>query len=522
MQGDVRLCDNLFDEGDSRHRTLYFVDACATCRLRTYHGKRVRQVRTMGKVFLSHKQQFAMQAKELNGALKVGVPGATVFQSEDIDKGVQWREMIDAELDKAKCFVLLYTSPELDWSWCFYEAGRFSRKGRKSRPVGCLHPKTIELPSPIANIQGIMAKQDDIQKWIEGEFFRGVRCHEPTKRELDEAVKTIEKLVNSLPTKESVLKPYIWIVPKKLNDWNAVDDGRKIDFCNAQVEIDETCVTRLGFSDPPNIELLPFLRQIACATMQQTGKMEFWITKFFESLQSAVYGKANFQEEAYFRHQSGKTLRPVVVSSARCANGTVCRLRIIFAEAFGSPLTDSPGTVQRLSIGARLAIRTRLEILDPFMGRVSQTQQEKIRSIREEYQIGRNFRIGGRLVEALNTIIREAASHGLRPDEPAPILFDGSAQQRYEEIRDRGMNAWTRLEEAGKEGDRTGDYSETERLLAELKQINEDYLALVLPRIEDLLVPAEKRRQLVVGKQRPRHRDSAKLKVTLLDLPQPR
>jgi hypothetical protein len=157
------------------------------------------------KVFLSHKQQFATQAKELDAALKMGVPGATVFQSEDIDKGEKWRETIDRELDKAKCFVLLYTSPEQDWSWCFYEAGRFSRKGRKPRPVGCLHPKTIELPSPLANLQGITARQDDIEQWFGGDFFRGVRSREPTKRELNEAVRAIEKLVNGMPTKESIL-----------------------------------------------------------------------------------------------------------------------------------------------------------------------------------------------------------------------------------------------------------------------------------------------------------------------------
>jgi hypothetical protein len=55
------------------------------------------------------------------------------------------------------------------------------------------------------------------------------------------------------------------------------------------------------------------------------------------------------------------------------------------------------------------------------------------------------------------------------------------------------MLAWNRLEDVGKEGDRTGDYTETERLLVELKEVNEDYLALALPRIEELLVPAEKR-----------------------------
>ena len=399
------------------------------------------------KIFLSHKQQFGLQANELKAALELGVPGATVFQSEDIDKGEDWRKTIDGELDDAKCFVLLYTSPEQDWSWCFYEAGRFSRKGRKPRLVGCLHPKDTELPSPLANLQDITTRQGDIQKWLKGNFFRGVRSRQPTKRELDAAVKAIEKLVNGLPTKENILKPYIWIAPKAPADWNEINDGRKIDFSNAQVEVDYDTARSLGFADRPSLELLPFLRRIACDTMEQPGKIEFWITKFFKSLRSAVYGKLNFQEEAYFRHESGKILRPVVVSRSKCASGTVCSLRVIFAEAFGSPLTNSPGLVQRLSIGARLAVRTRLEILDPFIGRVSQTQQEKSQSTRDEDEIGRNFHVGGRLVEALNTIVREAASHGVRAGDHPPILFDGSAQPQYEEIRHRGERAWNRLVE---------------------------------------------------------------------------
>ncbi|MDW3543866.1 hypothetical protein NQ420_27735, partial [Escherichia coli] len=81
--------------------------------------------------------------------------------------------------------------------------------------------------------------------------------------------------------------------------------------------IDEISAKGLNFNHPPNLELLPFLRRIACDTTEQPDKIEFWITKFFESLQSAVDGKANFQEEAYFRHENGKTLRPVVVSFTR-------------------------------------------------------------------------------------------------------------------------------------------------------------------------------------------------------------
>ncbi|AUC97768.1 MULTISPECIES: toll/interleukin-1 receptor domain-containing protein [Bradyrhizobium] len=439
------------------------------------------------KVFLSHKQRFANEAEQLDAALQKGAPGATVFRSEDIDLGGDWRKEIDNRLDKAKRLVLLYTSPEQDWSWCFYEAGRFSRKGRQPRPVGCLHPKDVKPPSPLAHLQSIAATQDNIRRWLDGDFFRSIRTRDPSSQDLDEAVKAIEELVSGMPTEESFLKPYIWIKPKAPSDWKG-----KIDFTNALVEIDEISAKGLNFNHPPNLELLPFLRRIACDTTEQPDKIEFWITKFFESLQSAVDGKANFQEEAYFRHENGKTLRPVVVSFTRCATGSVCRLRVVFAQAFGTPLTDSPGLLQRLSIGARLAIRTRLEIVDAFSGRLSQIQKQKLQSRRDEDEIGRKIGIGSRLVEALNTIVQEAVSHGVRPEDDPPILFDAPVQDRFLEIRQRGVQTWNELERAAIRDDGTGDYAETERLLIELKKNNEGYLALVLPRIEELVVPAGK------------------------------
>jgi hypothetical protein len=147
--------------------------------------------------------------------------------------------------------------------------------------------------------------------------------------------------------------------------------------------------------------------------------------------------------------------------------------------------------LQRLSIGARLAVRTRLEILDPFLRRLSQTRLNKIQS--EGDGDDRDLRIGARLVDTLNTIVREAAAHCVRSGDPTPKLFEGPAQDRYEEIRRRGQSVWKRLERVAKKGDRTRDYSETKRSLLELQEINEDYLALAMPRIEELLVPAGKR-----------------------------
>ena len=295
------------------------------------------------------------------------------------------------------------------------------------------------------------------------------------------------------PIKETSLKPNIWIEPNWSGDWNATGDIPEIDFSDASVLIDKDSARQLGFSSPPKLGLLQFLRRIACDPTE--NKVDFWITKFFESLQSAVRENLNFQEAAYFRHENGKIYRPVVVSYAKNESGTTCKLRVIFAEAFGSPLTDSPGLAQRLSIGARLAVRTQLEVVDPFLGRTSQIYREKVQSARPEDEVSRNNPVGGRIVEALDAIVREALSHGM--GEPSPMLFEEkTAQVSFEEIGKQGAQAWDELKHFAALEDQNGkgEYPETERLLADLKKVNADYLALVLPRIEEVLVPPEKRR----------------------------
>ena len=444
----------------------------------------------MTDIFLSHKREFAAQAKKLALQLRKITPGTAIFRSEDIEKGRDWRDEVNRALGVAKCFMLLYTDPKLDWSWCFYEAGAFVTNGRKPRPVFCLHPKTVDPPSPLANLQTIQAEHKDIEKWIRNDLRDVLKCRlKQTEDKLKATAKDIEKLVNNTaPLREVPLKPYVFIEPK----W----PGEKIDFADASVLIDKDSALTLGFADLPNLTLLPFLRRIACDSSDQPGKVEFWIKKFFESLQRAAEGSLNFQEAAYFRHENGKIYRPVVVSYAKNASGTKCRLRVVFATAFGTPLTDSPGLTQRLSIGARLAVRTRLEVLEPFLGHTSQIYRDKVLSTRPENEVSRKNPVGGRLVEALDAIWQEALSHGMRPGEPAPKLFEGPAQQTYEDLRTRGIQLCDQIKKVAPREDKetSGNYPETERLLAELNQINEDYLALVLPRIEELLVPAEKRR----------------------------
>jgi hypothetical protein len=79
----------------------------------------------------------------------------------------------------------------------------------------------------------------------------------------------------------------------------------------------------------------------------------------------------------------------------------------------------------------------------------------------------------------------------MRPNDDPPRLFDDQAQQdKYEEIRKCALNSWYDLKEKALEEDKkkTGEYPESERLLAELYKYNQAYLDLSLPRLQELLM----------------------------------
>jgi hypothetical protein len=446
----------------------------------------------MTTVFLSHKSQDKCAAEVLRSALSIFFGEEQVFLAEEIDKGKDFRKEIDRALGEAKCFVLLYTDPKLDWSWCFYEAGAFAKiAGQTERPVFCLHPADVEPPSPLANLQTIPATSEQLKNWIQEDLCQIEGYRLPGGQELFTNIEQIEKQINDAgPVEEKPLKPFIRI--NLIGAEPSWDDEREVSeyFSHATVSIDAVSAMQLGYAEPPKgKELLPFLRELAADAEWTNNRVEFWIAKFFESLRDARKDRLNFQEAAYFRHESGRILRPVVVSYEKNSFGTKRRLHVIFASELGSPLTDNPSTILRLSVGIRLAVRTRLEVLDPFLGKMSQVHRTKVLSNCARDAIARRNPVGGRVTEALDAILQEALAHGMRPHDAPPILFEKPAQQQYEEIRARATDVWIELKEKALEEDQkgTGEYPESERLLTELERTNQAYLDLSLPRLGELL-----------------------------------
>jgi hypothetical protein len=450
------------------------------------------------RAFLSHKSIDAKAAAGIAEALSLIIPTDQIFLSEEIRKGEDYRQAITEALGQAEFFILLYSDPHKDWSWCFYEAGSFvsaDRRPRSKRPVFCLLPAGVEPPAPLQNLQCIPANPDDIDQWIRNNLCAILQCQQPKAAALAQAVEKIGALVNGAsPLRWHTLKPRIMIEPSWPDanpKWCAICDLPRIDFANAVVSIDDDSAQKLGFTDTPvDMRLLPLLRRLDCESHSYAGENAFWMQRFFESLRAAVEDRMELQEVAFFRHESGKILRPVVVSVAKNHAGTRCTLSVIFAQSFSVPLTDNPTTIQRLADGVRLSVRTRLEILDRFKGHMAEIHRDKVLSSSPEDALGTASPVGLRVLLALDAIWQEATAHGFRPNLHAPTLFEKPDEQKaYEAVRDRGIALWGQLKAAAAaEGDAgTGEYPETERLLGELAKVNDAYVKLALPRLQTLL-----------------------------------
>jgi len=447
--------------------------------------------------FLSHKAKDGVLAKHIQDALAPILPDLDIFLSEKIDKSKDFRDEIWKKLAKAKFFILLYTDPSEDWSWCFFEAGAFlssrPQKTPRQHQIYCLHTKDSLPPGPLANLQTIQAKAADIKLWIKG-ISKLLKRRAPPKSRIDEAARRIESAVKARSILvERSIKPNIWITPRWPNqtqpNFNKTDLP-PIPLENAVVSIDPESANRLGFvSAPDEMELMPFLKMLDSDSGEWDSTGPYWLERFFKSLTKAIQGSLNLQEVAYFRHEGGGIYRPVIVSVAKSRDGGCCRLRVVFIHALSAPLTDHPTAVQRLADGVRLSVRTRIEVINGFSGRLSRMYDEKVKSTALSDQVARRYPVGRRVVEALQTITEEAEAHGMRPSEPAPILFSDPAEQdEYERIRSDGTQIWKDLKKAAEAEDKngTGIYVETEKLLLDLKRLNDRYLKLALPRLNVL------------------------------------
>ena len=124
-----------------------------------------------GAIFISHRSEYAELVKALKAVIQETAQGQiSVFISEDIPKGDDWRAELEKSLQEAENLFLIYGAPYEDWSWCFYETGYFGAQppceGHERR-IFCVKRKDIPVPSPLSHLQAIADETELVKALIE-------------------------------------------------------------------------------------------------------------------------------------------------------------------------------------------------------------------------------------------------------------------------------------------------------------------------------------------------------------------
>jgi TIR domain len=453
----------------------------------------------MNHIFVSHKSSNAKLANDIIEILKSGMGGVDFFLSEKITPGENWRSDITKAIRSAECLLLLYLDPDQDWRWCMFEAGLFSackpRNGK--RRLYCIHYPDSPPPGPLSEIQTTSTTIDSMKTFLES-LYNTTRQTDfgTSSSNLDAtASRLVDLLENCRPKKyatthlwPSVLLRPAWF-PTGRPDWRAVGVPKGLPLDQSEVCIEDAkSVDMLDFSvDPGRMNVVEFLKRLDTEGSEAERP---WMGKFLESLQSGLEGFIPDQHVVYFRAAKGNIRRPIIESIKRSNDGSECVCRIVFVDAFAPPPMSNPTRLQLLANGLRLAVRTRLEVLDKYRGAMAKESARLRQSEDPVEDLGKRFPLGSRILESIRAIVLEAELQGSRPNDPPPYLFHDDAQQAtYERIRSEFKSWLNELQGVIREEDKEaeGKYIKTERLLDELYDMNKKYITIAAPTFLSML-----------------------------------
>jgi hypothetical protein len=446
----------------------------------------------MKQIFVSHKSNNAKLSRDIIETLKSGMSDIDFFLSENIQKGDNWRTDITKAIKSAECMLLLYIDPNQDWGWCLFEAGLFSAHRSKvgEHPLYCIQYPGAQPPDPLSDIQTTSATLDDMKKFLKSFYNATDQMDSKTWTNLDAtALRLVDLLEQSKPKeyltnnlRPSVLLYPAW-APGSQPDWRLtkVPQGLPLDRSEVVIENRES-VGLLGFNaDPKKLNVVEFFKWL---DTDGSDVKRPWLEKFLESLQSTLEGRMTEQHVVYFRSVMGNILRPIIETVKRSDDGSECVCRVVFVDAFAPPSASHPSRLQLLANGLRLAVRTRLEVLDKYRDTMAQESSRLAQSEDPAEALGKLHPLGGRILESIRTIVLEAELQGSKLDAPAPNLFDDDTEQAtYEKIRDQFRSWLENFRDVARKEDKEarGKYVQTELFLDELYEMNRKYIAIAAP-----------------------------------------
>jgi TIR domain len=440
------------------------------------------------KVFFSHKVEDYKVTQSIINLIERHTERVRCFMSENIEKGTNWREAIAEQLTHSSFLVLVFTDPNEDWAWCLYETGFFDALTRipntmHTRRIYCLHHASNPPPSPIADLQTVPAKVEDVSQWLKELFEHTVQTKEVFRDDIPQIAGQIcelfereRKSIYSAKSMEIAVRRSSLESPDDLPNDTIIEGDQRL--------MEEVLGTNTGkidwksakerFAKFPNSSEanLNALKEISRALYQVHDNTRV------RPIQGTI-----------FVEQGPKRYRPVI-SRAKELSSDRISCEILLIEEVGGPLQNVDKRLGALLTSIRMAVRIRWEIIRPFV------HDSNIERLARD---PRRLRLD--LQTCLNNIFIEAEFRGIFSENDVWSAFESSADKSkidamiknwkplYSKIW-QSLGFKNLIETFGEVSDQSFTDQDIASLgagLQELEKMNSDFLDMAVARTEVLV-----------------------------------
>lgn len=373
-----------------------------------------------GTIFISHRAEYAQLVRQLKKVIQKTSRGMiSVFISEDISRGIEWRAAIEHQLDESESLFLLYGAPYEDWSWCFYEAGYFAalpmERGTERR-IYCLARPDVPPPGPLSHLQIVTDKEALIEELL------SLYARNNVDYDAAEVRAGVDEMAKSLFGKlaDFIGYPHVNLI---VNDPNF--SVKKQIPPDALLTADEWVMNLLFGIGKPSILWGDIASIVARSVPEQ---QQFFITKWIEETSDIVLAAHDSTFKApqtVLIGPAGRRFRFLLYRARSEGHGSYC-YKFLAIDEVGGPALGLPNQLLSLLTGIRMGFRFRYEFIRRFPNDfVELSENDRRIRIKEIPQIIENLSI-------------ESAARGNFDLEELLTAFDESESERIRKL----TNCW--------------------------------------------------------------------------------
>ncbi len=433
-------------------------------------GNRGRPLR----VFVSHRiadSQTALGVRKVLAGL--GGERLQFFLSEEISVGAQWYRWIRERLLESDLLLLLYTDPDRQWNWSFYETGLFEQLDDENakRRIICIHSNATGPPDPLAHLQAVPARLQSVRDFLRDLFVRteisGLRDPiapwlENAPAELDRASRKIVRLINRSPVTTTYFNESLRLRvtnPKHLEAGEIPGDA-VVTSEGGALRIFGLKTGEWKWSDIEE----------AAGRLGDTR----WLREVVDAASLAAAGQHLRPIQATVVAQDGvSTYRPVLYRLDKTADGSL-EFRLLFIGDVSGSFRHVPQILGTLLTSLVMGSRFRYEVIDGFGHAIRRTHSKRL--IKETVTRVRN---------AVQTIETEAASRGLLNEDVIVAAFESAEDQaRVQDCFAQWYDCRDRLFC----DDEVLTPQALERCLAQFRELNKRYMHIASARYSEVVV----------------------------------